>query len=67
MDNGFAGSQDSPSDINLLKQNFSKLSVDGQSQLKDYLQSLVFLQNTLIGTKSADNIHVSSNENKSGN
>ena len=67
MDNGFAGSQDSLSDINLLKQNFSKLSVDGQSQLKDYLQSLVFLQNTLIGTKSADNIHVSSNENKSGN
>jgi len=67
MDNGFAGSQDSLSDINLLKQNFSKLSVDGQSQLKDYLQSLIFLQNTMIGTKSADNIHVSSNENKSSN
>jgi hypothetical protein len=67
MDSGFICSQDSPSDINLLEQNFSQLSAEGQSQLKDYLQSLVSLQNAITKMDSADNVHVSLNGNQIGN
>jgi hypothetical protein len=62
MDSGFICSQDSPSDINFLKQNFSQLPVDGQSCLKDYLQSLVSLQNAITGVNSVDKIPISSKE-----
>ena len=59
MDSDFEGSQNSPSDINFLEQNFHQLSVKGQSHLKDYLQNLVSLQNIIIGTDSADSVNVS--------
>jgi hypothetical protein len=66
-ENGVLGSQGNSSDINFLKQNFSQLSAEGQSQLKDYLQSLVSLQNTMTGTEVADSTHGLSNENRRGN
>jgi len=50
MDSAFTGSQNSSSEISFLEQNFSKLSTEGQSRFKDYLQSLVSLQNTMTET-----------------
>jgi hypothetical protein len=60
VENGLEHLQDNSSGINFLEQNFSQLSAEGQSRLKNYLQSLVSLQNTMTGTVSADNIRVSS-------
>jgi len=67
MDTGFLSSQNSLSDINFLEQNFSQLSTEGQFHLKDYLQSLVSLQNAITGTKFEDNVRISSNENRDVN
>ena len=66
-ENGVLASQGNSSEISFLEQNFSKLSAEGQSHLKDYLQSLVSLQNTMTETKVADSTHGSSNENRRGN
>jgi hypothetical protein len=62
MSNGFICSQDSLSDINFLEQNFSQLPEDGQSHLKEYLQSLVSLQKAITGGDSVDKIPISSKE-----
>ena len=66
MENDAERPQDYSTGINFLEQNFSQLPAEGQSQLKKYLQSLVSLQNTMIGTKSVNIIHISSNENSNG-
>jgi len=50
LENDVLGSQGNSSEIKFLEQNFSQLSAEGQSQLRDYLQSLVSLQNTFIET-----------------
>jgi len=65
-ENDVVSSQDNSYGINFLKQNFHQLSVEGQSRLKEYLQSLISLQNTIIGTESADSVHVSLKGNMNG-
>ena len=65
IENNLFCSQDNNSNINFLEQNFSQLSADGQSHLKNYLQSLVSLQNIIKGTESADSVHVSLKGNMS--
>jgi hypothetical protein len=60
-ENDVANLQDNSSGINFLEQNFFQLSAEGQSQLKNYLQSLVSLQNIMTGAVSADSVRVSSN------
>jgi hypothetical protein len=65
--NGAVGQQDKSSCLIFLEQNFSKLSAEGQSQLKNYLQSLVSLQNTMTGAVSADSVRVSSNGKRNRN
>jgi hypothetical protein len=57
-ENDVVGLQDNSSGIIFLEQNFSQLSAEGQFRLKNYLQSLVSLQNTMTGMVSADNIRV---------
>jgi hypothetical protein len=42
------------SGIDVLEQCFSQLPPDGKTHIKDYLQSLVSMQNTMAG---ADNTH----------
>jgi ribosomal protein S18 len=54
--------KDNSSSVSFLKQNFYQLSKKGQSQLKDYLKSLVSLQNTITEKISLDNSHDSSKE-----
>jgi len=63
-DTGYSKSYSSG--INFLEQNFHQLSTEGQSQLKDYLQSLVSLQNTITGADSADSVRVLLKGNMSG-
>jgi len=65
-ENDAGDSQDYSFGINFLEQNFHQLSADGQSHLKDYLESLVSLQNTIIGTEFADSLHVSLKGNRDG-
>jgi len=45
--NALLDSKGNPSDINCLEQIFLQLSIAEQSHLKEYLQSLVSLQNTI--------------------
>jgi len=59
--------KDYSSGINFLEQNFHKLPLEGKSRLKDYLQSLVSLQNTMKGVEFADSVNVSLIENQGGN
>jgi hypothetical protein len=49
VENGVVGQQDNSSGIIILEQNFPQLSAEGQFHLKNYLQSLVSLQNTMTG------------------
>jgi hypothetical protein len=67
VENGVLGSQGNFSEISFLEQNFSKLSAEGQVRLKDYLQSLVSLQNTITGTEVATSVRDLLNKNRSGN
>ena len=67
VENDVLGSQDNSSGVNFLEQNFPQLSAEGQSRLKDYLKSLVSLQNTMIGTETADSVRDSVKKNRNGN
>lgn len=64
--NGLLHSQDNTYNINFLKQNFPQLSAEEQSHLKDYLKSLVSLQNIITGTDSADSVHILIKGNRDG-
>jgi len=58
------GSKNISSDIDFLEQNFSQLPAEGQSYLKDYLKSLVSLQNAITEVSSVDKIPISSKETR---
>jgi len=47
--NSYLRSEKKSHGISFLEKNFSKLSKEGQSHLKNYLQSLVSLQKTMTG------------------
>jgi hypothetical protein len=64
--NDILDSQGNSSEINFLEQNFSQLSAEGQSRLKDYLQNLVSLQNTITGTEVANSVRDLSKEKPCG-
>ena len=63
--NDAVSSQDNSFGINFLEQNFHQLSAEEQSRLKEYLQSLVSLQNTITETEVADSVRVSLKGNMS--
>ena len=51
---GQDGCQGNSVDAGVLGQGFSQLSAEGRVHLKDFLENLVSMQNTMTGTVSAD-------------
>jgi hypothetical protein len=67
VENDLLVSQGNISNIKFLEQIFSQLSAEGQTRLKDYLKSLVSLQNAITGMEYADSVCVSLKRNRNGN
>ena len=50
------GDKDKSSDISLLEQEFAQLPPEGRNLLIKYLQNLISLQNTAVGTDDAGSL-----------
>ena len=64
MENDVVDIKDSSSGRDILEQNFSQLPVEGRVLLKNYLQNLVSMQNTMAGTFSENDARSLSNGNR---
>jgi len=56
--------KDNSPGTNTLEQNFNQLPPEGKIHLKEYLQSLVAIQNTMTGADFTDNANTSPKEDK---
>jgi len=54
------------SGIDILEQNFNLLSTERKTLLRDYLQNLVSMQNTMAEVASVDNGYSSAKEKTDG-
>ena len=54
--------QGSSFDADILGQGFSQLSAEGRVHLKDFLENLVSMQNTMTGTITVNDARSSSND-----
>jgi hypothetical protein len=62
IENRDDGCKDNTSDTGILEQSFSELPPEGKIYLKDCLQNLVSMQNTMVRAISVDNAHSSSKD-----
>ena len=62
VENSVDEQKDNSADIGFLEQNFAQIPAKGKILLKNHLQNLVSLQNTMTGAVSVDNAQLSAKD-----